>query len=449
MSSDVAKDVPRRPDADPRHHLLSLGPKIAIFQYGTLALFLWLISGFWNLEVLNPQFYNQRALGNHIKSIPILSPRGRILDRDGRVIVDNRVSFRLALARESLKEADLPPIARALGLACSDLTERLQRFQSQPKYMPIVIKEELSSADLAFVDSHRHLFPELMLIQSYRRVYPQNGMLAHVIGYTGELNEDELDSPEFAKYDAGQLIGKFGIEREYNSTLMGVAGERQLMVDNRGQVRRVIGNKTAIPGKDIRLSIDLDLQAVAELAMDGRNGAVVALDPRNGEVLAMVSRPAFDANKFAEHVKAKDWKEIADNPDHPMLNRAIQAQQAPGSTFKPFVALAALETGIIDDHFQVHCAGGISLYGHYQSCWLKTGHGTVSLHNGIVHSCDVYFYTVGAKLGINKIAKYARLPEWESRRVSICHTRPLALCLQKNGNCGISGRSGIREKRRR
>ena len=385
------------------------GPKIAIFQYAGVAIFLFLISGFWKLQIQNPEFYDERAQANSIKSVPILAPRGRILDRDGRVIVDNHSSFSLILARESLKEDHLRPIAQGLDLDYKDLSARVRRFKSQPKYVPIVIKEELSPADLAFVDSHHEFFPELVLIQAQRRLYPQNGMLAHVIGYTGEISEDELDAPEFAKYDPGDVIGKFGIEREYNSTLMGVDGQRQVVVDNRGQVRQVIGNKPAVAGKDIQLSIDLDLQTVAELAMDGRNGAVVALDPRTGEVLAMVSRPTFDANKFAVRIKAKDWKEIADNPEHPMLNRAIQAQQAPGSTFKPFVALAGLETGTIDDQFSVRCNGGISLYGHYQHCWVKTGHGTISLHNGIVHSCDVYFYTVGAKLGIDNIAQYATL----------------------------------------
>ena len=385
------------------------GAKIAVFQYAAVAIFLFLISGFWKLQIQNPQFYDERAQQNSIKSVPILAPRGRILDRDGRVIVDNHSSFSLILARESLKEDHLRAIAQGLDLDYKDLQTRVRRFKSQPKYVPIVIKEELTPADLAFVDSHHEFFPELVLIQAQRRLYPQNGMLAHVIGYTGEISEDELDSAEFAKYDPGDVIGKFGIEREYNDTLMGVDGQRQVVVDNRGQVRQVIGNKPAVPGKDLQLTIDLDLQAVAELAMDGRNGAVVALDPRTGEVLAMVSRPTFDANKFAVRIKAKDWREIADNPEHPMLNRAIQAQQAPGSTFKPFVALAGLETGTIDDQFSVHCTGGISLYGHYQRCWWKPGHGTISLHNGIVHSCDVYFYTVGAKLGIDNIAMYASL----------------------------------------
>ncbi|MCL5742678.1 MAG: penicillin-binding transpeptidase domain-containing protein, partial [Acidobacteria bacterium] len=181
------------------------------------------------------------------------------------------------------------------------------------------------------VESHRdaEFFPEMELIRSQRRLYPQNGMAAHVIGYTGEVSESELDSPEFAKYDPGDVIGKFGIEREYNDLLMGVDGQRQVMVDNRGRERQVIGLKPAIPGKDLQLTIDLDLQVVAELAMEGKKGAVVALDPRNGEILAMVSRPSFDPNKFATHIKASDWKEIADNPDHPMINRAIQAQLAP------------------------------------------------------------------------------------------------------------------------
>jgi penicillin-binding protein 2 len=381
--------------------------KIAAFQYTTVAIFLFLISGFWRLQVLNPQIYDERAMQNSIKSVPILAPRGRILDRDGRVIVDNHLSFTLWLARENLKEAHLKPIADGLDLDYDDLYARVQRARGQPKYVPLKIKADLTPADLAFIDSHRDFFPEMEVIQRKSRLYPQNGMLAHVIGYTGEISEQELDLPEFAKYKSGDVIGKFGIEREYNSTLMGVDGQRQVIVDNRGQVREVLAEKPFVPGKDLQLTIDLDLQSVAELAMEGKNGAVVALDPNTGEVLAMVSRPAFDPNKFAERVKTKDWKELLDNPDHPLMNKAIQAQQAPGSTFKPFVALAGLESGAIDDQYSVHCAGGVSLYGHYYHCWLKGGHGNLSLHAGIVHSCDSYFYTIGNKMGIDNIAYYA------------------------------------------
>ncbi|HVN04302.1 MAG TPA: penicillin-binding protein 2 [Bryobacteraceae bacterium] len=381
--------------------------KIAVFQYATVAIFLFLITGFWSLQIQNPQLYNEQAERNRIKALPIPAPRGRILDRDGRVIVDNHSSYSLILTRENLKTEHLRPIAEGLNLDYADLVARVKRYTSRPKYDPIIIKEELSPAELSFVDSHREFFPEMELIHAQRRLYPQNGFAAHVIGYTGEISEEELDSPEFAKYSQGDVIGKFGIEREYNDTLMGVDGERQVVVDNLGKTREVLADKEAVPGKDLQLTLDLDLQAVAELAMDGKNGAVVAMDPRTGEVLAMVSRPTFDPNKFAVRIKPSDWKEIADNPDHPLLNRVIQGQLAPGSTFKPFVAIAGLESGAIDDKFTVHCSGGAVFYGKYRRCWWKPGHGTVALHGGIVHSCDVYFYTVGDRTGIDKIAFYA------------------------------------------
>lgn len=393
--------------------------KIAVFQYGTVLIFLFLISGFWRLQVQNPQMYDERALANSIKAVPITAPRGRILDRDGRVIVDNHSSFTLYLTRENLKEEHLKGIAQGLDLDYNDLMTKVQRFKARPKYEPIVLKRELTPGDLSFVYSHHDFFPELLVTESTRRLYPQNGMMAHVIGYTGEISEQELDTPEFAKYNQGDVIGKFGVEREYNSTLMGVDGQRQVLVDNRGQVREVLATKPAVSGKDLQLTLDLDLQVVAELAMDApvnelhlqkKTGAVVAMDPRTGEILAMASRPTFDPNKFAERIKAKDWEEMNKDPDHPLMNKAIQDQQPPGSTFKPITALAGLESGSIDDQFTVSCGGGVALYGRFQKCWVyPKGHGRVSLHRGIVQSCDVYFYTVGAKTGIDNLSFYGDL----------------------------------------
>ena len=385
--------------------------KIAFFQYLTVGVFLFLIAGFWDLQVRNPELYNEQADRNRIKSLPVLAPRGKILDRDGRVIVDNHSSYSLILSRENLKSEHLRPIAQGLGLDYGRLSSRIDRFRTRPRYEPIIIKDELSPGELAFVEAHRdpETFPEMELIRAQRRLYPQNGLAAHVIGYVGEISESELDLPEFIKYDAGDVIGKAGIEREYNDTLMGVDGQRQVVVDNRGREREVLGQKEAVPGKNLELTLDLDLQVVAELAMHGRSGAVVALDPRNGEVLAMVSAPSYDPNKFAGRIRSADWKEITDNPDNPMLNRAIQAQLAPGSTFKPIMALAGLENGVIDDNFRVHCPGGASFYGRYFKCHLKTGHGTVDLHKGIAQSCDVFFYNVGNRLGIDSIAEYATM----------------------------------------
>ena len=386
--------------------------KIAFFQYMMVAVFLFLITGFWELQVRNPELYQERAMQNSIKAIPVLAPRGKILDRDGRVIVDNHSSFSLFLSRENLKMEHLKPIAEGLNLDYEALVARVRRFQSRgaPQYQPIAIKEELTPAELAFVESHKDAdtFPELEVIHVQHRLYPRDGLAAHAIGYVGEVSEAELNTPEFARFHQGDVIGKDGIEREYNDLLMGVDGQRRVEVDSFGNERRVLAeDKEAIPGKNLQLTIDLDLQAVAELTMENRRGAVVALDPRTGEVLAMVSRPAFDPNLFAGRIRTKDWKDLVDNPDHPLLNRAIQAQQAPGSTFKPIVALAGLETGAIDENFHVNCPGGASFYGRFFKCWGR--HGGVELHRGLVQSCDTFFYNVGNRMNIDDIARYAEM----------------------------------------
>jgi penicillin-binding protein 2 len=385
--------------------------KIGIFQYVTVGVFLFLISGFWQLQIQNENVYTEAAARNRIKSIPILAPRGRITDRDGRTIVDNHSNFSLILSREQLKTEHLRPIADGLNLDYDDLVERLFRFRRRPRYEPIIIKEELTRAELAFVNAHDdpETFPEMDLIESQRRLYPRDGLGAHVLGYVGEVSENELNTPEFAKYEPGDVIGKYGIERQYNHLLMGVDGARQVLVDNRGRERDVLEIKPAVPGKDLQLTIDLDLQVVAELAMEGRRGSVVALDPRNGEVLAMVSRPAYDPNRFAGRIRPADWREIISNPENPLLNRAIQAQLAPGSTFKPIMALAGLQYGVITDDFRVRCGGGASFYGRYFKCHEKRGHGTVDLQRAMAQSCDVFFYTVGNKLGIDRIAEYSQM----------------------------------------
>jgi penicillin-binding protein 2 len=388
------------------------GARIAAFQYLTVAVFIFLVAGFWDLQVRNPEFYSERAEENYIKSVPVLAPRGRIYDRDGRVIVDNHSSYSLILTRENLNPSHLRPIADGLGLDYHELVERLARMRTRPKYEPIIIKEELSPEDLAFVDAHRDrdTFPEMSLIRAQRRLYPENGVGAHVIGYVGEISELQLDNPEYAdKYHPGDVIGQAGLEAQYNDSLMGTDGQRRVKVDNMGRERELMEDKPAVPGQDLHTTLDLDLQTVAELAMDGRQGAVVAMDPRNGEVLAMVSHPSFDPNIFSGRVPAKQWKELLSDPAHPMLNRAIQAQFAPGSTFKPIMALGGLEEGVITDDFKIHCPGGASFYGHYFACHKKGGHGTVELHKGIVQSCDVYFYNVGNHLGIDRIAKYAEM----------------------------------------
>lgn len=389
--------------------------KMAGFQYVAVAIFLFLISGFWQLQIQSPEVYSERAERNRVKIYPLGAPRGKILDRDGRVIVDNQASWSVILSRESLKMDHLHEIADGLHLDYDDLVTKVSRYLGRSKVEPIIIKDNLSLGELAFVDSHRDAatFPEMEVVQIPRRAYPANGMLAHAIGYTGEISEGELDNPDYAKYNQGQIIGKTGLEKQYNDTLMGVDGERRAVVDNMGREREMLGEIKAKPGKSLQTTIDLDLQVVAELGMEGKRGAVVALDPNNGEILAMVSRPSFDPNKFAVRIKSADWKELTSNPDNPLLARATQAQLAPGSTFKPIMAIAALETGNITEDTTYNCAGGATFYGHFYHC--DQHHGTLNLHRGIAQSCDTYFYNVGVKMGIDDIAYYGQMVGYGAR----------------------------------
>jgi penicillin-binding protein 2 len=384
--------------------------QLAAFQYLCLAVLVFLLAGFWRLQVQDPEFYAEMAERNRIRSVPIPAPRGKIFDREGRVIVDNHYTFSLMLSRVNLKDEQVSRICEGLNLDCEDLRDRLRRYKrTRPDFQPISVKEELSQAEISFVEAHRGEmgYPEMLLIHESRRAYPVGGVAAHVIGYTGEVSDSQLNTSEFAAYESGDVVGQAGVERYYNETLAGKDGQRRVVVDNLGRMRKVIDNKEAEPGRDLQLTLDLDLQAVAELAMEGKRGAVVALDPRNGEILAMASRPAYDPNRFAGRIRSRDWNEIVNNPEKPLLNRAVQGQLAPGSTFKPFLALAALEAGVIESGTDFVCHGGASFYGRFFHCHLARGHGAVQVVGALARSCDVFFYNVGNRMGIDAIASFA------------------------------------------
>jgi penicillin-binding protein 2 len=382
--------------------------RITAFQYVAVGVFLFLLTGFWILQVRDHEANSELAERNRIKTVPVPAPRGKILDREGRVIVDNHSSFTAMLSQETLKAEHLPAIAQGLNLDLAELESLVAKFAKGPKYVPIPIKTELTAAELAFVESHRDpaTFPELEIVEAQKRLYPRDGLAAHVLGYVGQVSEAELNTAEFARFTQGDIVGKFGLERQYNDLLTGTDGQRRVVVDVSGREREVLESQEAVAGQNLQLTLDLDLQAAAELAMDGRRGAVVALDPRSGEVLAMVSRPAFDPNIFGR-LRKSDWDALMSNPYNPMLNRAIQGRYAPGSTFKPIVAIAGLETGVIDEHDTVQCTGVAVWYGRPFRC--HSVHGAADLHRSLVHSCDVYYYSLGNKLTIDTLAAYAQL----------------------------------------
>ncbi|MGH9494355.1 MAG: penicillin-binding protein 2 [Candidatus Sulfotelmatobacter sp.] len=331
-----------------------------------------------------------------------------MLDREGRTIVDNYPSFTALLLRDSSRDlaGDADLIAQGLHLNPDDVRTRIRHFAAMPQYQPIFLKEDITPDEQQFIEAHRNELPELDTIMSHRRLYPRNGFMAHVIGYVGEVSEDMLNQPQFELYNAGDVVGISGVERQYNSMLMGTNGSRQALVDSHGREVGRLGETEAIAGKPLKLTIDIDLQIAAEEALAGKNGAIVAMDPHTGEILAMVSGPTFDPNDFAVRVSRDEWNKLVTDPDKPLLNKAIQAQLAPGSTFKIIMAVAGWQEGIAQS-LRVNCVGSAEFYGRRFGCWVKAGHGPVDLEKAIYQSCDVFFYNLAEKLGIDRIARYA------------------------------------------
>jgi penicillin-binding protein 2 len=384
--------------------------RLAVVSYVIVGMIGLLLIGFWKLQVIDSDKYSQWADRNRIRSIPVIAPRGRMLDRDGRVLVDNYPSFSVLLLRDdpALVMKDLPLIAEGLGVPLNDLADQLDSARELPKFQPIVIKPEATPADVAFIESHRSDIPLLEMLMVHRRRYLPNGFMAHTSGYVGEVSEKQIEDSN-SKLRPGDFVGKSGLERQYNDMLQGTDGMRRVIVNSVGKEVDRLPTQEAIPGKQIQLTIDYDLQQVAEQSLGPRDGAVVALDPRSGEVLAMVSHPAADPNDFAVRISGKEWKDLNDDPDKPMLNRAIQAQLAPGSVFKIIMATAMLEDKVPPENFTTFCPGYATFYGRQFKCWVygKSSHGTVDLHTAITKSCDIFFYNVGMRLGIDRISYYA------------------------------------------
>ena len=385
--------------------------RLTAVQYIILAIFLLLAYGLWRLQVVDNDRYSSLAEKNRVRNVPILAPRGKILDRNGRVIVDNYPSFTALLLRDQSRDlnSDAELIAQGLHLKPEEVRERVRKFAWMPQYQPIFLKEDITQDELAFIEAHRNELPELDTIMSHRRLYPRNGFMAHLIGYVGEVTEDMLNQPQFELYSPGDVVGVSGVEKQYNDFLMGKNGSRRSVVNSRGKEVQQLDSTPAVAGKPLKLTVDVDLQIAAEQALEGRNGAVVAMDPRTGEILAMVSRPTFNPNDFAVRIKRDEWNKLVNDENHPLLNKAIQAQLAPGSVFKIIMATAGLQEGIAQD-MKVNCTGGASFYGRYFKCWVVADHrvhGVVDISKAIYQSCDVFFYTLAERLGIGRIAKWA------------------------------------------
>lgn len=376
-----------------------------------IVLFLVLILSFWKVQILDYSKFWKKSEANRIKETVIPPQRGLILDRDEKILAKNIASFQVSIIRENCEdlEESCQRISELLGLEKEVIEERIDKFKSLPLFRPIVIKDNLTDEEVAKLESRKLEFPELIIRVDPKRNYPHGILASHVLGYLQELSENDLKSEKYRERRPGDLVGKNGIERIYEDLLVGTEGRILDVVDSHGRIMEELTKYHPIPGKDVKLTLDIDLQMAAEKILEGREGAVVVLEPQSGEILAMASYPNFDPNKFINRFTPEEWLTLVDNPEFPLENRTIRGLYSPGSIFKLAMAIAGLDARIITDRTTHYCSGSIRLYGNPRACWKELGHGSVNLYSSIEKSCNIYFYQLGRDMGIDTISRYANM----------------------------------------
>jgi penicillin-binding protein 2 len=382
--------------------------RLAILQAVVVVLVALLVVQFWSLQVLRARHFRDLAENNRSRLVTLAAPRGTLLDRDGQVLVGNRPSFNVLLTPEHAPDIDrvVARLAAALGTGEATIRERLARRQP---YRPVVVKSDASLEDVAALEARRRELPEVTVEVVPLRSYPLASAAAHALGRVGEITERQLQRPEFRGLAQGSLVGQAGIEARYNRALMGKDGFRRVIVNSRGLEVTEAERQPPEDGPSLSLSIDAGLQSAMEKAFEGRAGSAVALDPGTGEILAMASTPAYDPNEFTTGVDAALWASLASDPRTPLMNRVIQGTYSPGSTFKVIAATAALEEGVITPATTFYCPGYLNVYNTTFHCNNPRGHGGMDLRRAIANSCNVYFYQVGIRLEIGRLAKWGKL----------------------------------------
>ena len=393
-----------------RDELELLNSRIAVITGLVLLAFGILTFGFWHYQIVQAPYYQQLAERNSIKDILLTAPRGRIYDREHRLLADSRPAYNLSLIREDsprTSEETVAILAPGIDASPEELLSRIGAAESRPAYQPILLRGDLSIAEIAFVQARKYEMPELRLNFRPQRRYENGEIAAHLLGYVGEVTAEQLQSDEFKDRKPGDIVGQVGLERQYDALLQGADGHRLVIVNTFQREMGVIAELKPRPGKDLFTTIDLDLQLAAEAALADNTGAVVALVPETGEVLALVSRPAFDPTAFSLGIAQDEWDALTSDPRKPLQNRAIQNRYSPGSVFKIFITAAGLEEEVVRLDETIICHGHATLYGNRFDCWNQAGHGAMSIHDALVHSCNVFFYMIGDRLGIDRISRYA------------------------------------------
>lgn len=391
-------------------HPNDIARRTRLSSYGLGIGFVLLLSAFFRAQVLQTASYKKQSEDNRLREIPLPAPRGIIYDRKGEIIAENLPAYSVSLTATNLDSlrASLKVLQPTLQLTEYDINAAIRRYKRAPT-RPTVILPDASIDVISVLEEHRIDFPRLIIQSVPKRFYPDGPIVAAFVGYTGEITEGELNLPQFAGYKPGQTIGKGGLEKQYESVLRGQEGQRFDEVDARGRPVRDIGprpEKNAVGAPPLKTNIDLDLQKFAASVFgDSLQGGVIALDPKNGAVLALYSNPSYDPNRFTGGIPVDYWKELNTDPRKPLFNKVIQGTYPPASTWKLATSVVGLENGIVtlDSHMPIACSGGLQYGRRYFRCWEKRGHGSLNLAGAITHSCDVYFYQLGLKIGLSKL----------------------------------------------
>jgi penicillin-binding protein 2 len=383
--------------------------RLIALQVASIVVFAFLGVCFWVVQVNQHAKYEEMAENQHQRTLSLRAPRGMLYDRNGELLVENRKAYTISVVREHSKDLDrtVRLLGEVAGVELEQIQAALERYKGKPSFEPVPVIEDASLAQVAAITARRLDFelPELVVEEVPTRLYPADGLAAHLFGYVGQASEAQVVDG----LPSGSIVGQNGIERIYNRTLMGQDGTRRVVVNNVGRQISTIDEVPPVRGPRVELTIDLDLQQAAENAFRqaGFNGAALFMDPRNGEILSYTSLPAYDPNDFAHGIDTATWRSLNSDPLRPLQNRVIQGRYPPGSTFKIVVAVAALEEGLITPDHRISCNGGATFYGRRYRCHLAGGHGSMDLRHALEKSCNVYFYTLGQMLGVDKIYEWA------------------------------------------
>lgn len=394
--------------AYPEAELGELQRRLVILRVGLLLVVALLGLRLWHLQIREGPYYLDLSENNRTRLVLLEPARGLIYDRNGVLLANNVPSFSLYVTLEDVKdrEALIQQLTDLLGLDPALIRKKLTGKGS--KLLPRKLKDRLTLRDATVIESHRLDLPGVMIQVESQRNYPGGVTASHLLGYVGEVSADQLEKPEFADLHQGSVVGQYGVEKSFDRHVRGQAGQKSVEVDALGHEKKAAVVEKPQAGNDLYLTIDARLQKVAESLLGEEYGAIVALDPTNGDILAMASRPAFDPNVLSRELTPKQWMEIVQDEGRPLNNRASQGQYPPGSTFKVPMAVAALESRTMTPSSTVHCTGGYQFGRRLYRDWKAGGHGNVDLHAALVHSCDVYFYTVGQRMGIDLMADYGK-----------------------------------------